>query len=84
MDDNSACCSVCVGALPCLFGVSKFSAGPACCGGAGRCGGPAVRTNTHKVRVPKWRKEEEQWVKTNLQTFRGVTLTDSTMSTMEV
>ena len=83
MDDNSACCSVCVGALPCLCGASKLNAGPACCGGADRCGGPEARTDTRKVSARKWSEEEDQWVKTNLQTCRGVALTDSTMSVTE-
>ena len=83
MDENSAFCLVCAGAKPCCCRASKVNADAACCVGAGRCSAPVARTDTRKGVSPKWSAEQDQWVKTNLETCRGGALTDSTMNIME-
>ena len=47
------------------------------------CGVSKLNTGPVKVSPRKWSEEEDQWVKTNLQTCQGVELTDITMSTIE-
>jgi len=55
----------------------------ACCTGPDRCGVPGERTDTRKVVSPKWIEEQDNCVKTSLQGYRGVVLTDSPMSNKE-
>ncbi len=78
--EKSVFCSFCVRVKTCPCGASGLNEGPESCSGPGSCKNLKQELKSRKPRTPKWREEVDNWVKTSLQTIRGASLTNSTMS----